>query len=100
MSEIEGNPPPFDFFLPAELYVPAMVARRGHMDYRRFETAAAALLYALESLPGKRLAAAVLDVEGERYDAGQMKALYDRLDFPLERIGMSLEQPAGTLRSL
>ena len=84
MTEAEGSPASFDFSLPAELYVPALVARRGHMDYRRFETAAAALLYALESLPGRRLGAAVLDVEGERYDAGQMKALYRSEGFPLE----------------
>jgi hypothetical protein len=62
------------------------------MDYRRFDTAAAALLYALESLPSKRLGAAVLDVDGERYDAGQMKALCESDDFPLERNGRHLRE--------
>ena len=46
VSETEENLPPFDFFLPAELYIPAMVARKGGMEYRRFEAAAAASLYA------------------------------------------------------
>jgi hypothetical protein len=76
----------FDFAAPADLYFPLFVGRRSALDYRRFGSAAAAILYAVESLNAPRLAAATLEVDGTRYDAARIRQLYASPEFPLERI--------------
>lgn len=83
-SEADGDQP-FDFALPADLYFPLFVGRRSSLDYRRFPSAAAAILYAAESLSAPRLAAATLEVDGTRYDAGTIRQLYASPEFPLAR---------------
>lgn len=76
---------PFDFDIPADLYFPLFVGRRSALDYRRFPSAAAAILYAAESLTAPRLAAATLEVDGTRYDAITIRQLYASPGFPLAR---------------
>jgi hypothetical protein len=76
---------PFDFETPADLYFPLFVGRRSALDYRRFPSAAAAILYAAESLTAPRLAAATLEIDGTRYDAGTIRQLYASPEFPLAR---------------
>lgn len=76
----------FDFGAPADLYFPLFVGRRSALNYRRFASAAAAILYAAESLTAPRLAAATLEVDGTRYDAVMIRQLYASPEFPLERI--------------
>lgn len=76
---------PFDFETPADLYFPLFVGRRSALDYRRFPSAAAAILYAAESLTAPRFAAATLEVDGTRYDAVSIRQLYASPEFPLAR---------------
>ena len=54
----------FDYDAPAELF-PAKVRRRIH--YRRFDTAAEAIRFAIEELPAPSLAGAYMQVEDERF---------------------------------
>lgn len=76
VSEIGCEPKgPFDYAAPAELYFPSAVGRHRPLIYRRFASAVEALTFALASLSGPILAAAVLEVAGERYDATQIHAL-------------------------
>ena len=76
----------FDFDAPADLYFPLFVGRRSALDYRRFPSAAAAILYAAESLSAPRLAAETLEVDGTRYDAVTIRQLYASTEFPMLRV--------------
>jgi hypothetical protein len=76
---------PFNFNAAAELF-PCPV-RKGKskpaMSYRRFDTAAEAVRFAIEELPAPLLIGAYLEVDEERFDADSIRALYDRADYPL-----------------
>lgn len=56
----------------------------GHR-YRRFETAAEALRFAIEEFPNSLLRGSVLEVDEARFDGVQMQALYDGDAYPLRR---------------
>jgi hypothetical protein len=76
----------FDFEAPAELFFcPAKGARRKPMQYRRFATGAQAIRYAIEELPAALLAGSIIQVDEDRFDARQMRELYDCADYPLPR---------------
>jgi len=53
--------------------------------YRRFDSAAEALRFAIEELPQQLLLGACLEVEEERFDRNEMRRLYDSAEFPLAR---------------
>ena len=53
--------------------------------YYRFPKAAAGIGYAVEELPAKVFLASVLEVDDQRYNAEQIRALYDSESFPLSR---------------
>ncbi len=53
--------------------------------YKRFETAAEALRYAIENMPGSQLRGSVLEVEDARFNDKQIQALYDSPNYPLAR---------------
>ena len=72
----------FDYSAPAELF--AAHGRAG-LRYRRFSRAAEAIRYAVEKLPGEALPATSIEVEHERYDAKQIRALYENDGYPLAR---------------
>jgi len=55
-----------------------------HIVYKRFKSAAAAIRFAIEELPSSLLAAA-LEVGDHRYDAQQIRKLYDASAYPLKR---------------
>lgn len=76
----------FDFQAAAELFP----ARRGQparqvVSYKRFDTAALAIRYAIEELDPVLLAGAVLQVEDERYDGDAIRTLYGSAAYPLKR---------------
>ena len=61
----------FDYKAPAEFY-PAR-SRVGHrpVGYRRFDTAAHAIRYAIEEMPVEFLDGTVLEIDSERVDGAQ-----------------------------
>jgi hypothetical protein len=72
----------FDYTAPAELF--AAQSRSG-LRYQRFTQAADAIRYAIEKLPPKVFAASSIQVDDERYNSEQIRALYDSEHYPLKR---------------
>lgn len=76
----------FDFQAAAELF-PArgrQVTRR-IVSYKRFDTAALAIRYAIEELDPALLQNAVLQIEDDRYDVGAIQNLYASAEYPFKR---------------
>jgi hypothetical protein len=77
---------PFDFDADAELFpTRSRASRRQPVGYKRFARAAEAIRYAIEELPAEFLVGAFLEVNEERFDAVQIRGLYERPDYPLAR---------------
>jgi hypothetical protein len=77
---------PFSFDTAAELF-PAAIRKkkRAGFTYRRFGTAAEAVLFAMEELPADSLNGAYLQVEEARFDQSGIRTLYESEGFPLPR---------------
>src|SRR5919205_669880 len=77
---------PFNFDTAAELF-PAAIRKkkRAGFAYRRFDTAAEAVRFAIEELPADSLNGAYLQVEEARFDQNGIRTLYDSAEFPLAR---------------
>ena len=75
----------FSFDAAAELFPCRGKRRRGPVNYRRFETTAEAVRFAIEDLPGSLLLGTYLEACDERFDGEGIRGLYDRADFPLRR---------------
>lgn len=76
----------FNYTKSAELF-PAAIRnkRRAGFAYRRFDSAADAVRFAIEELPAASLNGAYLQVGEARFDKNGIRSLYDSEDFPLER---------------
>lgn len=76
----------FDFSDEAELYPSrARASRRQPVGYKRFAHAADAIKFAIEELPPEALVGAYLEVGEERFDGQDIRRLYEREDYPLQR---------------
>jgi hypothetical protein len=75
----------FDYLRPAELFTVTTLGRRRRMAFRRFESAALAVGFAIEEIPAKSLIGAILEVEDERLDHRAIRRLYDDPEYPLSR---------------
>jgi hypothetical protein len=75
----------FDYNAPADLF-PAR-SKIGHrpVGYRRFDTAAAAIRYAVEEMPAEFFDGTVLESEDNRFDGENIRRLYCSGDYPLAR---------------
>lgn len=75
----------FDYSAPADLF-PAR-SRVGHrpVGYRRFETAAQAIRFAVEEMPTEYLDGTVLESDNERVQGEAIRLLYRSEDYPLAR---------------
>jgi hypothetical protein len=85
-SDVSATETAFDYKRSAELF-PTRSRRAGRnpMTYKRFDTAAAAVRFAIEELPGDLLLGAYLQVEEERFGSAGIRRLYESALYPLKR---------------
>jgi hypothetical protein len=75
----------FDFSAPAELFPSRSKKGRGRVTYKRFDTAAEALRFAVEEMPAPALLGAYLESEETRFGEQEMRSLYESAAYPLKR---------------
>jgi hypothetical protein len=76
----------FDYTAAAELFIAKRSGGpRGPLGYRRFASAAEAIRFAVEELPGARMLGAFMQVGDLRFDADGIRSLYHHHDYPLQR---------------
>jgi hypothetical protein len=73
-----------DYTASAELF-PSRRYAKSLARYRRFSTAAEAVQYVIEEMPGAWLVGTFLDIDGIRVEGKAIRALYDADAYPLER---------------
>jgi len=65
---------PFNYMVPAELFpAKARGMGRGPVSYKRFDTAADAIRFAMETLDPALLSGAILEVDEQRFDGMQVR---------------------------
>ena len=74
----------FDYNAPAELFL-AKSPKGSRTKYRRFETAAEALRYAVEDLRTPKAFGACLEVGDARFNSTEIQRLYEADDYPLRK---------------
>jgi hypothetical protein len=74
-----------DYHASAELYPSRRYAKSAREQYRRFKTAAEAIQYIMEDVPGSWLIGSFLEVNERRYDGDAIRGLYEAADYPLPR---------------
>jgi hypothetical protein len=78
----------FDYSAPAEIFMTHARQARRHATtttYRRFQSAAEAIRYAIEEIPPPLLVGAVMEVQEERFDHAGIRGLYAQSGYPLAR---------------
>lgn len=75
----------FDYAAMAEVYSGRGSARSRSIRYNRFDTAADALRFVNEVLPGELRTSAVMESNEERFKGAQIVSLYNDLAYPLVR---------------
>jgi hypothetical protein len=75
----------FDYDAPAELFPSRSKKGRGHITYKRFDTAAEAIRFAVEDVPPPALLGAYLEVDEARFAFPEIQYLYERAAYPLKR---------------
>lgn len=74
-----------NYLTAAELFPSRRVSFKGAVGYRRFDSAAMAIKFAIEEMPGELLLGAFLEVGDERFDSSAIRELYESDDYPLIR---------------
>jgi hypothetical protein len=79
----------FDYSASAELFLGRSKKAWGPISYKRFETGAAALRFAVEELPADVLIGTYLEVEEVRFDRYDIQYLYESPAYPFGRTAIS-----------
>ena len=74
-----------DWSAPAELYTSVATFRTRNTHYFRFATAAEAIRFAIEELPGAALRGTAIECGDDRFEGDQIRALFEARDYPLRR---------------
>jgi hypothetical protein len=82
---LEGSVYSFDYSAPAELYPGRNRKSAKKVTYRRFETAADAIRFAVEELPELLLLGACIEINEQRLNYKDIQALYASAQYPLKR---------------
>ena len=74
-----------DYSAPAELFPGRSTKSPRSMRYKRFNSAAEAIRFAVEDMPATLLRGAYIEVQAQRLDGEQILEIYNAESFPLER---------------
>jgi hypothetical protein len=76
----------FNYEMPGEFYSrKRQGSRPSGLTYRRFDTAAEAIRFAIEELPSSAFMGCMLEANDERFGARELRALYASPRYPLQR---------------
>jgi hypothetical protein len=76
----------FAYDAPAEIYsTDGVGARKRPVSYRRFDSSAEAIRFAIEQLPQIMQRGTVMEVGDDRFEISAIRALYDSASYPLSR---------------
>ena len=79
----------FDYRAPAELFPSRNRKAKQLVKYRRFDTAADAIQFAMEELATPALLGAVIEINETRLSHAEIRELYESPDYPLKRQAMN-----------
>ena len=74
-----------DYTALGELF-PGKRAKFNPVRYRRFDTAAEAIKFAIEEMNPELLNGSTLEVDEKRFDGTEIRALYNAEEYPLKRM--------------
>lgn len=86
---------PFDFSAPAELFPSRNRKIASKVRYRRFDTAADAIRFAVEELPEPLLLGAYIEINEARLGHKDIRALYDCDSYPLPKAAVAAPAEAA-----
>ena len=76
----------FNYEMPGEFYSrKSQGMKPTGLTFQRFDTAAEAIRFAVEALPSAAFAGCMLEANGERFGAKELRALYENPRYPLRR---------------
>jgi hypothetical protein len=75
----------FDYAAPGELFCTRSVSRKSRVTYRRFDTAAEAVRFAVEELSDDVLRATTVEADEVRVKGDEIRELYQNANYPLTR---------------
>ena len=79
----------FDFAAPAELFPSRNRKIASKLRYRRFDTAADAIRFAVEELPEPLLLGAYIEINEARLGHKDIRALYESEAYPLKKAAVA-----------
>lgn len=83
----------FNYEMPGEFYSrKSQGMKPTGLTYQRFDTVAEAIRFAIEALPSAAFAGCMLEANGERFGAKELKALYASPRYPLRRAKQKRDQ--------